>query len=300
MTVETTEPPEQIEALAQDLEAASRRLSEQAQEHTRAARELAALARPALLHHPKQLARRLRAAERKLPAALRERLDLTSLWARLERYERQAPTLLRRSLGTALKEACAQAGLEFRVVSREEPVEVRIPPLAVTLDFGTGQASLGFARSTLATCELSAERILAAHAAVVRDLERAFDPDTFFDTCRHAYRLALADDGGREGDRVELVQVLPFMALLQQSTGFQRNPTREGFRSYGRAHLAYDVLRLRRQGALTRDGVRLNLGVATGISASQRGRAIYFEDEHGHGEFKLTLYFTRATEGEAR
>ena len=92
--------------------------------------------------------------------------------------------------------------------------------------------------------------MLKTHEAVLRELSRTFDPREFFSACRHAYQLALSDSGGRNGDRVEVLRVLPSLAMLKQSTGFQHNPTREGFRSYGRAHLAYDVLRLRRQGGL--------------------------------------------------
>jgi hypothetical protein len=141
------------------------------------------------------------------------------------------------------------------------------------------------------------ERILVTREAVIKDLERPFDPLEFFSRVRRAYGLALADRGGREGERIEIVRLLPFLALLQQGMGFQRDPVRAAFRSYGRAHFAYDVLRLRRQGGLEQNGLRLNLGVASGVSASQPGRAIYFEDEYGVGEFKLTLYFTRGGEG---
>ena len=38
----------------------------------------------------------------------------------------------------------------------------------------------------------------------------------------------------------------------------------------------------------------MNLGVATGTTATKRNRALFLEDEHGDGEFKLTVFFTRA------
>jgi hypothetical protein len=278
--------------LQRGLEEAAQRLKAEGRELTQAARALASLARPAVLQNPKRLGAMRRALERALAPERRERLGLAELWAQIEQYEREAPQRLRRAVSRTLKEACERAGLELRVISQEEPVQLRIPPLSVELDFAAGKATLGFARSALVACALSVERILAAREAVLQDLDRPLDPREFFERVRRAYQLALIESGGREGDRIEIAHVLPFVALLMQGTGFQRDPTRATFRSYGRAHFAYDVLRLRRQGGLAQDGLRLNLGVATGVSASQPGRAIYFEDEYGAGEFKLTLYFT--------
>ncbi len=63
-----------------------------------------------------------------------------------------------------------------------------------------------------------------------------------------------------------------------------------------RTEFAYDVLRLRKAGKLSHEGRRMNLGVATGSSASQKKRVIYFEDEFGSGEYKLTVFFTSHTE----
>ncbi len=289
----------EAEALQKGLEEAARRLGAEGRELVQAARALAALARPVVLQSPKRFGAARRALARKLAPERRDRLGLARLWAQIEQYEREAPQRLRRAVSRALKEACERAGLELRVVSQEEPVQLRIPPLAIELDFAAGKATLSFARSALATCALSAERILATREAVLKNLERPFDPREFFNRVRRAYQLALADSGEHDGERVELVRLLPFLALLMQPAGFQRDPTRATFRSYGRAHFAYDVLRLRRQGGLMQNGLRLNLGVATGVSASQPGRAIYFEDERGVGEFKLTLYFTRNQEGGA-
>jgi hypothetical protein len=290
-------PENEIEELQKGLEEAERRLKEESHERAVAAKALASLARPEVLQSPKKLQGQLQAAKQKLTPEMRECLGIAQTWAQLEQYQQQAPLILRRSVGRALKQRCEREGLELYIVSKEAPVEVRIPPLSVEMDFTAGRANLGFARSPLATCELSAERILQTYDTLVKELEGAFDPREFFALCHRAYQLILIESRGHDGDRVELVRVLPFLAMLKQSAQFQRNPTREAFRSYTRAHFAYDVLRLRRQGGLIQEGLRLNLGVATGISASQKGRAIYFEDEQGHGEFKLTLYFTRSPAG---
>jgi len=37
----------------------------------------------------------------------------------------------------------------------------------------------------------------------------------------------------------------------------------------------------------------MNLGVATGTTASDKRRVLYLEDEAGNGEYKLTVFFTK-------
>ena len=82
-----------------------------------------------------------------------------------------------------------------------------------------------------------------------------------------------------------------------QGPRFRVEPTSENFKGYGRVRFAWDVLRLRRARMLTQGGLRMNLGVATGSTASQKKRVLYFEDEDGNGEYKLTLFFTRVEGG---
>ena len=81
--------------------------------------------------------------------------------------------------------------------------------------------------------------------------------------------------------------------MQMQNRAFRVEPSVRNYRDYGRARFAFDMLQLRRQGGLVREGWRLNLGVATGTTASKKNRVIWFEDEHGEGEFKLTVFFTR-------
>ncbi|MCA9322424.1 MAG: hypothetical protein KDB53_16905, partial [Planctomycetes bacterium] len=56
---------------------------------------------------------------------------------------------LRRRLGRELEAACRERQIPFRVVSREEPVELRLDPLSCILDFDRAQARLAFARNEI-------------------------------------------------------------------------------------------------------------------------------------------------------
>jgi hypothetical protein len=200
----------------------------------------------------------------------------------------------RRELAKRLSEACAARGLELAVVQREEPVVVRIPPFAVEIDRNKGRATLQFARLALDTSAADATAIVELVERRREAWTRDFEPTRFFDACRNAWAAARATGLGGQSERVEILDLMPFLALQLQSSKFLKDPSAKNFVDYSRAHFAFDLMQLRRAGLLVHDGWRLNLGVATGTSASDKKRALFVEDERGQGEFKLTVYFTRA------
>lgn len=68
------------------------------------------------------------------------RLHITELCRDLDHWVGEKSQRFRADLGRQLRETFTARGLPFRVVSREDPVEVRIPPLALRIDFGRGKA----------------------------------------------------------------------------------------------------------------------------------------------------------------
>jgi hypothetical protein len=291
---ETPAEPDPREALRERLEAEAARLAAEGRERTVAAKKIAGLAKPKTLDDPSKLEKEAAKLARALPEDRAEALGIPPVLEAVRGYVRGVEARVRSRLGRELRDACAAAGVGFVVLSREDPVEVRLPPLLLRLDFGRGRAELLFAREVVAVSAPDAERILSAREKALRSLESGFDPERFFSDCLSAYRAALAVAGRPEGERVEILDFLPFLALLGQSRAFRANPAKATFRPYGKARFAYDVLRLRRAGALSRHGLRMNFGVATGNSASRKDRVVYLEDENGDGEYKLTVFFTPA------
>ena len=92
---------------------------------------------------------------------------------------------------------------------------------------------------------------------------------------------------------MEITAFLPYLALQRQEKKFHRDPMQKSFRDYTRVQFAWDVMRLQEARTFVCDGWRLNIGAASGTSASNKARVIFMEDEHGQGEFKLTVYFSR-------
>lgn len=201
---------------------------------------------------------------------------------------------IREGLARELKAACDARGLTFRVIQRDDPVELRLPPFGVTIDREQGRAVLKFARLPLVTCAADAREIVQARDRALAELGGAFEPAAFFDACLRAWLAARAVASDLSQERVEILDFLPYLALQFQRSAFRVEPTRRNYRDYSRVRFAWDVLQLRRAGMLTHGGWRLNLGVATGATASKKNRVIWFEDEDGEGEYKLTVFFTRA------
>ncbi len=243
---------------------------------------------------------KLRTALSKLNGApaLHQVEGAAELLGKLASYEKEASDRHRQSLGRELKAACDAEQIPLRVVSREHPIEVRLSPFAVKIDFEKSRAEFLFARLPLSHCPAKPSAILAERARLERSLSASFDAATFFDRCQRAWRAARAALG-EGGERVEILDFLPYLAVEMQSAKFRVEPLDKHFTGYSRAQFAWDVLHLRREKKLTQNGLRLNLGVATGSTASQKKRVIYFEDEDGNGEYKLTIFFTRVEEPNA-
>ncbi len=279
----------------------SARLAAQAKEREReakllkkAAQGLTPLTKAAAWAAPGKLGKLVAQVEKGLGAEVSAAAGLDGVFSRIREDLARGPERARREFSRGLQEACRTRGLELSVVSREPPVELRLAPFSLVVDFDKARAEVRYARELLVSCPATVEAVLDAHAKAWKGLERAFVPADFFRVLRRAYGLALAEQGKAEGERVEILDLLPLVALGQQSKKFRVNPTSENYRPYSKAQLSYDVSRLMRQAGLTQGGLRLNLGVATGATAYDKSRVLYIEDGRGGGEFKLTLFFTKA------
>ena len=276
---------------AERVQAEIARLRGEAKARVVLGKKLAPFAREAAFEDLQAYRKKLEQLTGKLERGTIEELGAAPLFDALTGYAREAGERMRQRLGRELKRRCEEAKLGFRVVRSEEPIEVRIPPFAVEIDFKSGRATLRFAKQELQSCPADAERILAAHGAALRQLSTPFDPGEFHEACWRAYRATLAVTETAAGERVEILDFVPHLALQLQSKRFNTDPVGENYRGYSRAQFAFDVLRLRRAQAMSHGGRRIELGVATGISATKKARVVYLEDEEGRGQYTLTVRF---------
>ena len=298
--VETSEPtPQSAEATERPFAALEdlvrlhgERLGSQLERLKVVTKPLAKWSKPDALGDFARVERELAAWRDQFGETLDVEFGLGELLQALDDHLANGRVRMRKELGRRIKEACQAQGLRLKVVSREDPVELRIPPFAVRLDLEAGKAQLLFAKQEVDTCAAQADAILRAHRALAKRWTDAFDPKEFFARCLAAYRMGLAVQGGKWGDRLELTGFLGHLATRMQSPAFAVNPTAANYRGYSRGQFAFDVHLLRAARALQQDGKRLNFGVATGTAATQKKRVIYLEDDLGQGEYKLNVYFT--------
>lgn len=239
----------------------------------------------------KALAAVERAAE-KIPTEMDGRSDGGELLALLKENLEQRIAKNEEGLGRDLGLICTARGLKMRVLSREEPVEIRIPPFGIVIDRKKGEARIQFAREVIERMPAEADAIMDGYDAALSRLDGPFDAETFLGHCLCAWQAARAATAAK-GDRVEVTDFLPYLALQRQEQKFYRDPTQKSFRDYTRVQFAWDVMRLREARMFVCDGWRLNIGAASGTSASNKARVIFMEDENGQGEYKLTVYFSR-------
>ncbi len=192
-------------------------------------------------------------------------------------------------LSRQLREQASAAGLELAVLTRD-PLELRLAPLGISVDLARNKASVHFGKTEVESCGAQAGEILLARERALRALEkRPWDPVAWSRSLRAAWQRA-GGDGWRE-----IADLLPGLAFELQDDRFRRDPSPRTFQAYGRASLAYDLWRLRRDRQLTVDGWRLTLGPATGGSTKDKRQVFWLEDDQGRGQYFLTLRFVRET-----
>jgi hypothetical protein len=241
--------------------------------------------------------RDLQAALARLNGELLERVGLgqtsnaavTSARERLDQLRME----LRRSLIRELESACTEAERPFRRLG-DSPPELLLAPFTVTLDMSALEAVVSYARQDMVRVEADAGAILKAVEREEKALSKGQPPpEKLFQELLAAYSGLLGRSGRAIGTRIDLVEILPELALLRQGSGFRSNPVRERFSTFSKAHFLFALARLRATRILEQDGYRLDLGTATGDSVRSKSRVFFIQDANGQGQYYLSLRFIR-------
>lgn len=213
--------------------------------------------------------------------------ELKGLLQKVEAWAKEQERSLPLQFGRQLREQAEAQGVSFLSLTADPPTYY-LDPFTLEAEFGKGSARLTYARTTVAEVPLDGKAIFSEREKMLHALEgKGFEPESYLEKLYRAYsRLAKGP-----GDRVELVDLLPEIALLSQSDEFRKDPTKENFRPYGRVRLAFDLARLRKAGTLNYQGKRLTLGTATIGTTKQKDRVMWLEEGQGRGQFYLTAAF---------
>ncbi|MCB9785258.1 MAG: hypothetical protein H6744_01070 [Deltaproteobacteria bacterium] len=191
-----------------------------------------------------------------------------------------------------LQRLAAADGLPVRMLSDSPPV-LLLSPLGCELDFERGSARLTYARETVLEARLDASDILAKREEAMALIRGAAEPpERFFQAALSAYRLVLAARGLEAGDRVDLVDLLAPLALLATDSQLWRKTPLAKVPDYPRYLLAYQLQRLRREGALEQGGRRIDLGTATGGTTRDKRNVLFVPTAADDGQYYLSIRFT--------
>jgi hypothetical protein len=224
-------------------------------------------------------------------AALRAAMDALPATGDLAAALDEAGARWRLTRLSALKAAAGEAGLAFQQLTSDE---VRVGEATVTLRLDQGTAEVKYARESLAAVPADGHAIVQEVRRQLAALAEASpEPAAVFDQLASAYKALLARKDLRFGERVELVEMLPELFLLRQPAGFWAKPDPKKLRPMTRAQLAYDLDRLQQARALSRDGLRIVLGTATGGSAARKNQVLFLESGGAGGQYYLSFAMRR-------
>ncbi|TXD38340.1 hypothetical protein FRC98_05450 [Lujinxingia vulgaris] len=174
----------------------------------------------------------------------------------------------------------------------DQPLTLGVGPLTLTIDLLARRATLSYAREALAEVDADAQTILSALSearAAIQD--RALESEVFFEQLERAYRVQLAMMGLPDGERVDLVDLLVPLSLVDADLAARRKKGLDALTPWPRYLLAYQLQRLRRDGLLERQGRRLDLGTATGGSTKNKQDVLFVPGPGTDGQYYLSLRF---------
>ncbi len=192
---------------------------------------------------------------------------------------------------TKLEMLADRRDLEVEKIS-ENPLVLYLEPLTFAIDFDEGGVEMAYGHEVIDELPIDAGAVIDAHDEAVQwfDDELVASAE-FFELLQGAYRMVVAADGSEPGDRIDLVDVLVPLSMLRVDRSRLRSRGPEAMEPFSRPLLARQLAELRRDGMLERDGVRLDLGAATGGSPRDKADVLYIPVESTGGQYYGSLRF---------
>jgi hypothetical protein len=197
-----------------------------------------------------------------------------------------------RELLTTLRAHADDHGVEFRKLG-DSPPSVSFGPIQIVLEPGQyAQLKLGLEPICRATADPDSILESIDHAREQWDARTPDSPE-LFERLRRAYLMSCSRDGLSPGDRVDVVDLLGPLALLETKPKSFRKQGLASLEEYPRHLLARQLSILNRERLLKHAGYRLELGAATGGSTQDKRRVLYVQSTPSRGQYFLTIRFTQ-------
>lgn len=195
-------------------------------------------------------------------------------------------------LGAALQALAEKHGAELTRVS-DTPLVFGWNDLQIECDIPTGRARILYGREVCADIELAAAQI-AAEIATIDERHagwRAQPATELFDRIRRAHAMTALMTAASSGERVAIVDLIGPLSNLITAPAQWRKKGAAGLDAYPRERLVVELHHLRRAGSLEVDGLRLELGVASGNSTNNKDDVVFVPSARFEGQYYATLRF---------
>lgn len=216
-----------------------------------------------------------------------------ALLERLEKPLNRLRVKARMKFLTRLDMLAAAAEVDIEKIS-ESPLVLYVDPLTMEIDFQDGGARLLYGHEPIAEdLAIDPAQLLETRGQWIAEIDgRSLASEQFFDLLHDAYRWLLAADGKEQGERVELVDVLVPLSVLRADRKDLRKKGLDALEAFPPHLLAWQLAALRRDGLLEKDGLRLDLGAATGGSTRDKSNVLYIPVGAKSGQYYGSLRFT--------
>ncbi len=194
-----------------------------------------------------------------------------------------------RALVTGLTELVENKN-HIKIIS-DNPLVIYVHPLTLEVNFETAKAKWTYAHEDMATTSLDPKEIMSVHADLLNTFRALrIESSQFFGICHMAYQMALIRNGLKIGDRVDIVELLAPLSWLWPDTPSSKKSAFQ----LPRYLLAYQLQKLRGDKMLQANGLRLDLGAATGGTTRNKSNVLYVPQGATEGQYYLTICFRSA------
>lgn len=212
--------------------------------------------------------------------------------AAIDAYSENQKKTIRTKFLSELTGKAAELSTPLQKIA-ESPLTFYLHPMTIEIDFEREKATLSYAREEVETTNLHAADVIEAYQKSVEKIRKnAMPSDAFFDLLLQAYRTVLIARGDQPGERVDLVDLLVPLSILQVNRTDWRKKGIGGIKEFSRYMLAYQLNRLRNDGMLEREATRLELGTATGGSTKDKRNVLFVPSSQAEGQYYLSIRFT--------
>lgn len=176
---------------------------------------------------------------------------------------------------------------EIKIFS-DNPLTLYLHPLTLTVDFEHASADFSYARQSIQTVALDPKEIRDARLAIVENFKAMrVDSKTFFKRIHTAYQMLLLKEERRDGERVQIVDLIEPISWLWADSSNKKS-SRSQIPKY---LLAYQIQKLRNDKLLEYQGIRMDLGAATGGTTRNKNNVIYIPHSQSEGQYYLSICF---------